>query len=76
MVHCKSGKISRAMSACSLQAPLVDPVIAADGHTYERSAIQCHLQHHSTSPMSKERLVHKGLVPNLVMRNLMAELGS
>ena len=64
------------MSACCLQAPLVDPVIAADGHTYERNAIQGHLQHHSTSPISRERLVYKGLVPNLVMRNLMAELGS
>ena len=31
--------------ACRLQATLVDPVIAADGHTYERSAIQSHLQH-------------------------------
>ena len=51
-------------------------MIAADGHTYERRAIQSHLQHHGTSPISREPLVHKGLVPNLVMRNLMAELGS
>ena len=62
------------VSACRLQATLVDPVIAADGHTYERSAIQSHLQHHSSSPVSREPLAHKRLVPNLVMRNLMADL--
>ena len=59
---------------CRLQAPWVDPVIAADGHTYERRAIQNHMQHHSTSPVNKRRLVHKSLVPNLVMRSLMAEM--
>ena len=51
-------------------------VFAADGHTYERSTIRGHLQYHSTLPISKEHSVHKGLVSNLVMRNLMAELGS
>ena len=65
---------SNAVSAHCLQAPWVDPVIAADGHTYERRAIQGHLQDHGTSPVNKKDLVHKGLVPNLVMRNLMAEL--
>lgn len=31
---------------------MVDPVFAADGHTYEREAIEAWLQAHSTSPMT------------------------
>ena len=52
----------------------MDPVIAADGHTYERTAIQAHLQHHSNSPVNKRRLVHKKVVPNLVLRKLMVDM--
>ncbi|KAL0048081.1 hypothetical protein WJX82_007291 [Trebouxia sp. C0006] len=32
------------------KAVMVEPVIAADGHTYERAAMQHWLQHHPTSP--------------------------
>ncbi len=33
------------------QAAMIDPVIAADGHTYERVAIDQWLQHHHISPV-------------------------
>ena len=64
------------MSAYCLQASLVNQVSAAHGLTYEQDAIQDHLQRHSTSLISKEHFDHKGLVPNLVTRNLMSDLGS
>ena len=47
---------------------MVDPVIAADGHTYERAAIQDWLQTHSTSPVTSLPLNHTRLVPNVLAK--------
>jgi hypothetical protein len=47
---------------------MVDPVMAPDGHTYERSAIVAWLHGKCTSPMTRERMEkHCTLLPN---RNL------
>lgn len=54
---------------CSLQELFGDPVIAADGFTYERSAIEDWLSRKKTSPMTNALLAHEGLVPNLAVRN-------
>ena len=40
---------------------MVDPVIAADGHTYERAAIQQWLQTHPTSPVTSCHLITPAL---------------
>jgi hypothetical protein len=42
-----------------LQEPMTDPVVAADGHTYERAAIKAWLSSHNTSPMTNMRLSNK-----------------
>mgnify|MGYP001965178370 CR=1 FL=1 len=42
--------------------PLVDPVKTADGHVYERSAIETWLQTHDRSPLTNEILPHKSLI--------------
>ena len=55
---------------CSMQEEMVDPVIAADGHTYERMAIEIWLKGHDTSPMNGQQLAHKRLVPNVIVKNL------
>lgn len=47
---------------------MVDPVVAADGFTYERSAIEGWLAQNNKSPMTKQLLLHRDLVPNLTMR--------
>jgi len=44
--------------------PMKEPVVAADGHTYERSAIARWLRTSDKSPMTGAVLVHKELVPN------------
>lgn len=37
--------------------PVVDPVVASDGYTYERAALTTHfLTHGTTSPLTRERL--------------------
>ena len=45
---------------CITQEEMKDPVVAADGHSYERDAIQAWLKDHKTSPLTGEELNHKG----------------
>ncbi|KAA6426501.1 MAG: U box, partial [Trebouxia sp. A1-2] len=63
-----------ALFQCPLtKALLIDPVVAADGHTYERQALQAWLQHHSTSPITGEHLTHRHLVDNAVIKSLLQQ---
>ena len=41
-----------------------EPVIAADGHTYERASIAAWLAKNNTSPNTGAALRHKELTPN------------
>ena len=45
-----------------------DPVVAADGHTYDREQIQIWLQQHDISPLTNEPLQHSLLIPNMDKR--------
>mmetsp|Transcript_7892 Transcript_7892/g.29209 ORF Transcript_7892/g.29209 Transcript_7892/m.29209 type:complete len:249 (+) Transcript_7892:409-1155(+) len=49
-----------------------DPVVAADGHTYERAAIGEWLQHHDLSPLTGATLEHDHLIPNHNLRGQIA----
>lgn len=57
------------------QEMMKDPVIAADGYTYERNAIQDWLQQQNRSPMTNQPLEHKMLTPNRVLKSAIAEAG-
>ena len=46
-----------------------DPVIAADGHSYERDAITQWFAANSTSPKTGGRLLSTALIPNHALRN-------
>ena len=50
-----------------------DAVIAADGHTYERSAIQLWLQDSFLSPVTGNKLPHTRLVPNFLVKAALAQ---
>jgi ribosomal protein L24 len=52
---------------------MVDPVVAADGHTYERAGIETWLAKNSTSPMTREKLANRTLIPNHALRNAIGE---
>ena len=73
---CGANKQDLNMCGCS-QKRLRDPVIAADGMTYERSAMEAWLaaQHGPpellTSPVSGAVLAHTFLLPNLAVRALL-----
>jgi len=49
------------------------PVIAADGHTYEKDSILQWLKNHSKSPLTGEKMEHKKLVPNVRLRQEIQE---
>lgn len=55
------------------QEPMVDPVVAMDGHSYESAVISEWLREHHTSPVNGDRLTSKVLVRNVALRNAMAE---
>ena len=50
-----------------------EPVIAADGHAYDRLAMEQWLQQHDTSPVTGSTLQHAHLVPNVLIRNIIAQ---
>ena len=53
-----------------MQEVFEDPVIAADGYTYERAPMLKWLQTgHTVSPMTNEQLAHPGLTPNHALRS-------
>ncbi len=63
-----SGHTSIEAVGC-LQVLMVEPVIAADGHTYEKAAIQTWLQQHTISPVTGAFLAHTRIVPNVLIKS-------
>lgn len=55
----------------SLQKRMMEPVVAADGHTYEKEAIEQWLVEHDASPVTGQVLMHKALTPNFILASLM-----
>ena len=47
-----------------------DPVVLADGHTYERAPAEKYLAQWGTSPRTGEKLASKAVLPNLMAREL------
>lgn len=66
--------LCRALACPITQSLLVDPVICADGHTYERAAITRWLTTSPTSPVTNARLANTVLIPNHVLRAALAAL--
>ncbi|EOD29644.1 hypothetical protein EMIHUDRAFT_233729 [Emiliania huxleyi CCMP1516] len=52
---------------------MIDPVMAADGHAYERTAIERWLATKSTSPMTGEALEHTFRSPSHMVRRQIRE---
>lgn len=49
-----------------------DPVTAADGHTYDRSAIELWFAGHATSPLTNLPIASKVLTPNLLVKSIIS----
>lgn len=52
----------------SVQEIFVDPVMAADGFTYERYAIEDWLRRKNTSPMTNAAMLNRNLISNHSLR--------
>ena len=58
-----------------VQERLVDPVVAADGESYERDAMEAWLaQKGAVSPVTGQPLPSRDLTPNYSLRNLLQNL--
>lgn len=58
-----------------MQAPMRDPVVTADGHTYDRVNIQRWFdQGKRTSPMTNRTLENWSVLPNFALKSLMADM--
>ena len=55
--------------------PMRNPVVAADGHTYEKSAIVRWLQNSDTSPLTGQIMHHKEVVPNYLLLSSLNDEG-
>ena len=55
------------------QEEFEDPVVAADGHTYERAGILQWLEKHDTSPLTGAQLSSKQLFTNWTLRSVVAD---
>jgi hypothetical protein len=53
-----------------MQEVMVDPVVAEDGHTYERAAIECWFSKSLTSPMTSAAIKSTELKPNHLVRSM------
>ena len=51
-------------------AVMKEPVILADGHTYEKVVVEKYLEDHDESPRTGEKLKHKSILPNLMAEEL------
>eukprot|EP00471_Norrisiella_sphaerica_P003042 CAMPEP_0184484944 /NCGR_PEP_ID=MMETSP0113_2-20130426/6605_1 /TAXON_ID=91329 /ORGANISM="Norrisiella sphaerica, Strain BC52" /LENGTH=176 /DNA_ID=CAMNT_0026866173 /DNA_START=331 /DNA_END=861 /DNA_ORIENTATION=- len=63
------------VSNINLRCPITldimkDPVVCADGHTYEREAIQMWLKKNARSPQTNLPLASKDLIPNHSLRGI------
>lgn len=56
------------------QELLREPVVAFDGHTYEKSSIEKWIKSRSISPMTGEEMKDKNLLPNLNLKKLIKDL--
>jgi len=54
--------------------PMIDPVICADGYSYERSNIQRWLRRSNRSPITNKKMSHSFIMPNHALRSTISEL--
>jgi hypothetical protein len=55
------------------QEIMLDPVIASDGHTYERRAIDEWLRQHNSSPLTSQQLENRNLLPSHTLKRMIRE---
>lgn len=67
----ESALLTEPVRHLQMQELFVDPVLAPDGHTYERSAIVQHMQTSAVSPITGEMFANTDLIPNHTVASLL-----
>ncbi|CAF0965523.1 unnamed protein product [Rotaria sordida] len=62
------------ITCCITKTILRDPVVAADGFTYEREAITKWFEHSNRSPMTNQELDNLELKPNYAIKSILQSL--
>jgi len=68
-----AGGLPTAFVCCITSELFLNPVVASDGHSYERAAIEKWFERHNTSPSTGERLHSKEVIPNHNLRSQVLE---
>src|SRR5689334_18332378 len=63
-------KVSHQFFCPITQEIMRDPVIAEDGHTYEKVVIEKWLEKSPTSPMTRQHISPAKLIPNFALKQL------
>ena len=66
----KSVKIPPELLCPTSKQIMKDPVLASDGHTYERANIEAYLKQHNQSPVTGEPMQHSFVFPNHYIKQL------
>ena len=69
-----TGMLPRSVFCPITNAPMGDPVLLADGYSYEREAIERWLEMRDRSPITGAPLAHVFLTPNHNLRLAIREL--
>lgn len=69
-----TARLPRSVFCPITNAPMSDPVLLADGYSYERAAIVTWLRRRHRSPITGARLSHVFLTPNHSLRLTIREL--
>ncbi|KAI3991962.1 hypothetical protein MKX01_012907 [Papaver californicum] len=73
-IQLKKGNITPSYFFCPiLQEIMEDPYIAADGFTYEYTAIRAYLEKQKVSPLTRLKLPHSKITPNHTLRSAIQE---
>ena len=70
----KGGKLREEFICPITQKIMVDPVVIADGRSYERKAIEGWFKYNLTSPITHVALNTTHIFPNIQLRNLITSL--
>ena len=70
----KTSHLPRSIYCPISNMPMMDPVIAVDGYSYERQAIQTWFKKNNRSPVTNKKINSSILIPNHNLRNTITEL--
>ena len=70
----RTNHLPRSIYCPITKMPMVDPVLAVDGYSYEREKIQDWFKKKDRSPVTNKKINNRILIPNHSLRTTISEL--